>query len=271
MKKVLIVDDEKSFLLSLKDGLNIHRDRFAVLTAGDGEAALRVLQEEQVDLLVTDLRLPKMDGFELLSWVSRQQPQLPVIVMTAFSTPEIEARLARLPTLQFMEKPLDLGALQEAIFIGLEAGPKSYIRGISLATFLQLMRLEQKSCTLKISAADRIGYLFIQGGELLDAVYGESSGEPAALEIVGWDTAEIEMDGVCRRQLPVINTSIEHLLIEAFRIKDERGQRASTPLVSPGSRPTPTAAVAEGGTPPAPSGRRRKAYAAAGSLWIRVS
>ncbi len=227
MKKVLIVDDEKSFLLSLKDGLSINNDRFQVLTAENGHAAVEVLQAEPIDLLVTDLRLPKMDGFELLAWASRSQPQLPVIVMTAFSTPEIEARLAKLNTIQFLEKPLDLGVLQEGISIGLHAGPKSYIRGISLATFLQLMRLEQKSCTLKITAAGQIGYLYIKRGELLDAVYAELGGEAAALEIVSWDNAEIEMDGICRRQEPVIDSSIEHLLIEAFRIKDEKSQRSA--------------------------------------------
>ncbi len=225
MKKILIVDDEVSFLLSLKDGLDKHRNKFEVRTAENGLEAVDVLKQEHIDLLVTDLKLPEMNGFEILAWVSRHQPQLPVIVMSAFGTPEIEARLAKLDTLQFLEKPLDLEMLEEAIFNGLKAGGKSYIRGITPATFLQLMKAEQKNCTLKITAAGRPAYLYIRRGELIDAECDDLRGMPAALEIVSWDEAEIEMDGVCRRQEDVIRMPMEHLLIEAFRRKDEAAEQ----------------------------------------------
>ncbi len=233
MKKILIVDDEKSFLLSLKDGLSVHSDKFQILTAENGREAVDVLRSLSVDLLVTDLKLPEMNGFELLAWTSRHQPQLPVIVMSAFGTPEIEARLAKMDTLQFLEKPLDLEMLEEGIFNGLNAGGKSFIRGISLATFLQLMKVEKKNCTLKVSISAQSAYLYIQRGELIDAEYGALEGIEAALEIVGWDDAEIEMDGVCRRQEDVIRMPMEHLLIEAFKRKDEAEEleKAGSPVL----------------------------------------
>ncbi|HEY5674083.1 MAG TPA: response regulator, partial [Malonomonas sp.] len=230
MKRVLIVDDEKSFLLSLKDGLSAHSNRYQVVTAGNGREAVELLRAQPIDLLVTDLKLPEMDGFELLAWVSRHKAQLPVIVMTAFGTPEIEARLATMDALQYLEKPLDLQMLQEGIDSGLEAGAKSYIRGITLATFLQLMSIEQKNCTLKVTAGGSTGYLYISRGELRDAEYNALCGEAAALEIVGWENAEIEMDGICRRQEAVINLSLEHILIEAFRRKDEQAYRKKQQL-----------------------------------------
>ena len=222
MKRVLIVDDEKSFLLSLKDGLGHHCDKFQVLTAENGREAVAVLRALPIDLLVTDLKMPEMDGFELLAWVSRHKAQLPVIVLTAFGTPEIEARLAKMNTLQYLEKPLDFQMLQEGIFSGLESRDKSYIRGITLPTFLQLMSIEQKTCTLKVSCEGKLGYLYIRRGELLDAESEQQSGEAAALEIVTWENAEIEMDSICRRQQRSINLGLEHILIEAFRLKDER-------------------------------------------------
>jgi DNA-binding response OmpR family regulator len=233
MKRVLIVDDEKSFLLSLRDGLSAHRRDFHVLTAENGREAVAVLRTVPIDLLVTDLKLPVMDGFELLAWVSRQQPQLPVIVMTAFGTAEIEARLSRMNALQYLEKPLDLDMLREGIYNGLKEGPKSYIRGITLATFLQLMSAEQKNCTLKVTVGERHGYLFIRRGELIDAEYNGFQGEDAAMQIVGWENAEIEMDGICRRQQQVISLSMEHILIEAFRRKDEQMQKAPEQTVPP--------------------------------------
>ena len=118
VKKVLIVDDEVSFLLSLKDGLSAHRETFEVLTAENGKQAVEILNNNPIDLLVTDLKLPEMDGFELLAWSSRHQPQLPVIVMSAFGTPDIEARLAGMDTLAFLDKPLDLETLEKGILKG---------------------------------------------------------------------------------------------------------------------------------------------------------
>ena len=231
MKKILIVDDEKSFLLSLKDGLSVHSDKFQVLTAENGREAVDVLRSLPVDLLVTDLKLPEMNGFELLAWTSRHQPQLPVIVMSAFGTPEIEARLAKMDTLQFLDKPLDIHMLEEGIFNGLNAGGKSFIRGITLATFLQLMNVEKKNCTLKVSVSEQFAYLYIFRGELIDAEFGDLMGLDAALEVVGWNDAEIEMDGICRRQDDVINLSMAHLLIEAFKRKDEAAELVKSGLV----------------------------------------
>ena len=236
MKKILIVDDEKSFLLSLKDGLSNHKDKFDVLTAENGREAVEVLRSMSIDLLVTDLKLPEMNGFELLAWVSRHQPHLPVIVMSAFGTPEIEARLEKMDTLQFLEKPLDLAMLEEGIFNGLNAGGKSFIRGISLATFLQLMKAEKKNCTLKVIASDQPAYLYVRRGELIDAEVGDLGGKEAALEIVSWGDAEIEMDGICRRQDDVINMPMEHLLIEAFKLKDEAAEFEKTGLTEMAER-----------------------------------
>ena len=239
MKKLLIVDDETSFLLSLQDGLQKYRDRFEVLTAEDGHTAIETLRDEPVDLLVTDLKLPGMNGFEILAWVSRHQPQLPVIVMSAFGTPEIEARLARMDTLQFLDKPLDLQVLEESIFAGLQPRDKSFIRGITLATFLQLMKAEKKTCTLKVTSEGQSAALYIRGGELIDAAYDDLSGLPAVLEIVSWNDAEIEMDGICRRQEDVIQMPMEQLLIEAFKRKDEAAEAAVQQEASRKARPHP--------------------------------
>lgn len=248
MKRVLIVDDEKSFLLSLRDGLGAYRKDFQVLTAENGREAVAVLRTLPIDLLVTDLKLPVMDGFELLAWVSRQQPQMPVIVMTAFGTAEIEARLLKMNALQYLEKPLDLEMLREGIVNGLKEVTKSYIRGITLATFLQLMGAEQKNCTLKVSVGEQCGYLYIRRGELIDAEYADVQGEAAAMEIVIWENAEIEMDGVCRRQHQTIGLSMEHLLIEAFRRNDEklqRGKSAHPVAAQLAVEPEPLAAATE--------------------------
>ena len=222
MKKVLITDDEKSFLLSLQDGLRIHAEKFSIVTAENGREAVKLLQESSFDLLITDLEMPEMNGFELLAWVSRHVPQLPIIVMTAFGTPEIESRLAEFEALQYLEKPLDLNTLEKAILAGLENVAKSYICGISPATFLQLLHLEKKSCSLKIKSAHQVGYLYLLQGDLIDAECAELKGVDAAYQIVCWEKTEIEMENFCQRQETTITSSLESILLNASQQEDEQ-------------------------------------------------
>lgn len=104
----------------------------------------------------------------------------------------------------------------------IETGETSYIHGITLSTFLQLMRTEQKDCTLKVISANQSGYLYIRQGELIDAELADLSGEAAALEIIVWENVEIVMESTCQRNHVVINHSMEHILLDAFQRKDEQ-------------------------------------------------
>lgn len=229
MKTILIADDEKSFLLSLQDGFKVHEDQFSVLTAENGQDAVDILENHKVDLLITDLEMPTMNGFELLAWTTRKIPQLPIIVMTAFGTPEIESRLAAYESIRYLEKPLDLQTLEDAIFEGLAKDFKSYIQGITPASFLQLLQLEKKTCTLKVTSVNRTGYLYLIGGKLIDAEYDDLTGEQAAYKIVCWEQSEIELDTICRRQKGAITETLESILLNAHKIKDERTTSQENP------------------------------------------
>src|SRR3954453_19663028 len=93
-KTVLVVDDEPSVLFALSEGLSDRRGGVRVGTAANGIEAVGVLGAEAVDLGLTDLRMPDMDGFELLAFRRRNHASLPVILMTALGSPESPARLA---------------------------------------------------------------------------------------------------------------------------------------------------------------------------------
>jgi two-component system response regulator AtoC len=88
IKKVLIVDDDQEMLLSLKEGFEKYNATFSVLMAGDGLVATEKLEKETISLVITDLRMPRMDGFALLSKIMEQYPDIPVIIITGYSTPE---------------------------------------------------------------------------------------------------------------------------------------------------------------------------------------
>lgn len=112
IKKILIVDDEKIFLLSLVEGLGDGASslgrKFHFLTAGNGEKALKALESESIDLVITDLKMPVMDGFEFLSHMRKTYPDIPVIVISAFINSDVERRLSSLGVFHYLEKPFDL-------------------------------------------------------------------------------------------------------------------------------------------------------------------
>jgi CheY-like chemotaxis protein len=115
MKHVLIVEDEKTVQLTLLDGLRKYEKEFRVLTAENGVVAKEVLEKLPVDLVVTDLKMPGMDGFELLSLIRRNHPYIPVIVMTAFGNPELEKWLESVGIFAYLEKPVDFTELTNKI------------------------------------------------------------------------------------------------------------------------------------------------------------
>ncbi len=108
MKIILLVDDEKQILQSLAEGLCCYEHDWSVLTAENGRQGAAIIDSQMVDVVVTDLRMPMMNGYELLLHIRRTKPHLPVIVMTADWIPELENRLIPLGAVQCMKKPFDL-------------------------------------------------------------------------------------------------------------------------------------------------------------------
>lgn len=223
MKQVLIVDDEARLLKSIAAGLQNYKDNFEVLTALNGKAAVGILKTVEVDLVVTDLRMPEMDGFELLAYISHTHPFMPAVVMTAFATTEIEERVNKSGIFKLLEKPIDFDRLAETILESLEQeGKEGSVAGFSLANFLQLLAMEQKTCLLNINSGATNGYVYLNEGEIHAAVCGTTKGEEALYLLLACENARITF-----RKLPpnkirqMINKPLMSLLMEGMQYMDE--------------------------------------------------
>ena len=224
MMNVLIVDDEESFLASLAAGLREYSADFFVLTANNGKKAVQVLESTTVDLVVSDIRMPEMDGFELLAYMSTNFPSIPAIVMSAYWSPVVKERLETMGTRRFLEKPVDFQELAEAILEGLKPDFKGgSLKGISLAGFLQLIEMEQKTCLLEVySEEGDKGFFYFNKGSLYDAICDANRGVEAALEMIGWDRVEINFKNLPKKKVKQrIESEIISLLMEGMRLKDE--------------------------------------------------
>jgi CheY-like chemotaxis protein len=245
MKTVLIVDDDQGFLLSLQEMCKSQAEKFQVVMAGNGKEALDALNGNTIDLVVTDLKMPEMDGFELISQISKQRSIIPVIAMTAFGTPEMEDRLKTLGAFQYIEKPIDFNVLLKKIEDGLAAGSKGHVTGISLPSFLQLLELDHKTCTITANSGNKTGILFFENGELINAYTEPLDGLEAAFEIISWELAEIEIYNFCQNRKKIIEAPLGFILIESARFSDERKEKEAQESPPQPTEPPPALADSE--------------------------
>lgn len=220
MVSVLFVEDDPTVRMVVNQWFSRFRQTHEFVSVENGLAALEILRKRPFEVVVTDLLMPVMDGFELIAALSFEFPNLPVIVTTALEMRSLE-RLSGIGSFRILRKPFELDALGTAIDMEIEAVKHGAIFGVTLASFLQLVEVERKSCTLRVAADGEVGYLFFVDGALIDAEIGDETGLKAANRIVVLNRPEIQITPQARTRPNVINLPLSNLLLEAFRIKDE--------------------------------------------------
>jgi two-component system response regulator AtoC len=113
MNKILVVDDELNMRLVLKTLLS--KEGYEVVTASDGFEALRVLKNDDVKVIVTDLKMPKLDGMGLLDRVIREYPSTPVIIITAHGTIATAVDALKKGAFDYITKPFEQDELKSII------------------------------------------------------------------------------------------------------------------------------------------------------------
>jgi two-component system, NtrC family, response regulator AtoC len=112
-KQVLIVDDEPNLRKILSAQLT--RDGYDALTAEDGEQGLHLLREHHIDLIITDLKMPKVDGMTLLKRALEIEPELPVVLITAHGTIDTAVEALKRGAFDFVTKPFDKDEVRQIV------------------------------------------------------------------------------------------------------------------------------------------------------------
>src|SRR5918993_1769537 len=106
MARILVCDDQEMMRDSL--AANLAREGHDVVATGDGTVAVSKLEgSTRFDLLITDLKMPKMTGIELLAEAKRLRPDMPVVLMTAFATVNTAVEAMKLGAYDYIQKPFD--------------------------------------------------------------------------------------------------------------------------------------------------------------------
>ncbi|MFO7606510.1 MAG: response regulator [Desulfurivibrionaceae bacterium] len=258
MNNILVVDDEETVLVTMVEWFAsaFPDEDFNVLVASNGIEAVKALGSHKINLLITDLNMPKMDGFELLAHMNNEYPPVPIIVISAFATPDIKNKAKKLGALHFIPKPFASNDLEAIDYKKImrewnreESSDTGHVNGISLQSFLQLINLESKTCTLTIKSQGKTGVIYVNRGDLMNAKTGHLEGGKAAQEIISWNNEDLNIyiDNSCPETEKKIKYTIMSLLMENARLADEKSSQGA----EAGSQKVKEAAVAP--TPPSPS------------------
>jgi CheY-like chemotaxis protein/predicted regulator of Ras-like GTPase activity (Roadblock/LC7/MglB family) len=170
IRSILIVDDEPRVALFLSKALERLNPAYQVSVAHSGEEALQALNRSQVDLLVTDLRMPGISGLELIRWVRAASPQTRTILITAYGSDDVEAEARRLEASRYITKPFSVDDFARAVEEALRDGAISRPGLVALsddsfeAIVQQLESLRRDIDARCIFLADMLGQRLAEAG-----------------------------------------------------------------------------------------------------------
>ncbi|MEM1418634.1 MAG: response regulator, partial [Myxococcota bacterium] len=152
--QVLVADDEPNLRRVLS--AQLRRDGYDVHAVADGREALTVLGEHHVDVVISDLRMPELDGMGLLRETAAHHPDVPVILITAHGTIDTAVEALKLGAFDFVTKPFDRDELQAVV-----------------RKAARLRRLDESHASPAVAAPAEVGRFGIIGtSEGMHSVYG---------------------------------------------------------------------------------------------------
>lgn len=225
--KILLVDDDSDLLAMYQDILKDLPGDPEILTTDSGARAVMMLDEHPFRLLVTDLKMPRMDGLQLLSVVRRKHPNLRTIVLTSVVDEQFRSRVYALGVDLFWQKPStesEIAMFKECVASLVEREDQAGFRGVqskNLMDIIQLECLSQGSPVLRITNGPLVGKIWITQGELTDAEAGNLSGVEAFQHILSWKAGSFEVLSPEPDRPRTINIPYNALLLESAQAIDE--------------------------------------------------
>ena len=251
-QKILLLDDDEQMLDLNQELLKQLPSKPEVHVCNSGARAIAILESEPFTLLITDLRMPKMDGLQVLAIVRRKFPHLRIVVLTGLLDEEYRSRAYAQGVELFWQKPSsseEVKLFQDCIesLLSQETRNEGGFRGMqskSLVDLIQLECLSQSSSVLRVTQGSVEGKIWVQNGDIIDATAAHFTGEDAFKEILSWKGGNFEILPADPEHVRTIHNSYQGLLLDSAQAIDEsRGQQASVEQGSGAEGATPSGSV----------------------------
>jgi CheY-like chemotaxis protein len=231
--QILLLDDDQDLLEVYREILGRLPSKPEIHTATSGARALALLSSKPFSLLLCDLKMPKMDGLQVLAIVRRKFPHLRTAVLTSLLDEQFRVRAYAMGIDLYLEKPKsnkEITFLLDCIESLLDREQAGGFRGVqskSLVDLIQLECLSQSSSVLKISHGGLEGRIWIHEGEIIDAHTEGLTGVEAFRRILSWKDGSFEMLPHDPGRKRTIFSSYHGLLLETAQVLDEAQGRSA--------------------------------------------
>ena len=231
--KILILDDDPDWLETCRDFLAQLPSRPEIRIAASGVRALAMLDAQKFRVLICDLKMPRMDGLQVLSIVRRRFPDLRTVVLTGLQDDQFRSRSYALGVDLFWLKP-DMQQNSQMFLDCIESllgredtGGFRDAQPKNLLDVIQMECLGGNSSVLRITSGKAVAKIWFHHGELVDAAAEGADGEAAFRRILKWKAGTFESLPAEPEHARIITKSVESLLAEPDQNMDKN--------VNPGS------------------------------------
>lgn len=232
--RVLVVDDDPMFDGLVVDHLTEHGE-YNVISARSGEQALKLLEQNDVDVLVTDIKMPNTDGFELVTRIRQDFPHMSVIVISGYGRPKWLERGEESGGIQFLEKPVNFNhlkkllrkAVYEAVPVPREPStPEEEVDArmhagqaaqFPILDMIQICCIAERTGCVTLRRSNAEGQIYLDQGEIVHAECASGKGVEAFYELAKWSDADFSYENNVRPKTKSILKSWENLLYEGIR------------------------------------------------------
>jgi CheY-like chemotaxis protein len=233
--KILILDDDADWLDLSREMLSELPSQPDVRTASSAKRALALLDTEPFRLLICDLKMPRMDGLQVLAVVRRRYPELRTVVLSGLEDEEFRSRAYALGVDLFwlktdMQRNSKMFAecLESLLGSSVDGGFRG-IQSKSLMDIIQMECLSRSSTILRITRGPLVAKLWLQEGELIDAEAEGVRGEAAFQRILAWKSGTFENLPPEPNRERTITKPINALLLESAQAMDENANPSAEP------------------------------------------
>lgn len=234
MKKILIVLNDAILMSVFKSWVFRSQKKDSLLFAKDGKEAVEIIKSCPIDLLMTDLSLPEMDGLELVTGISLLYPELKIAFFIATASIGLNEKLKNLTSVYFINKPNSLREFIHLVSVMEVTGFQALsVANILIADFLELIECQKKTCLLSIEndANQQKGLIYFEHGVLYDAVYGDFKAELAVVEMLSWQHAKLIFKTLANKQFRrQIQSSLSSLIKGGSNLKAKAEEEAKNAL-----------------------------------------
>ncbi len=215
---VLVVEPDTLLREILVAGLGLGDRRLRVVAVAQPEGAMRVLETNDVNLVITELVFPAglPDGDAYLDQLRSMAPRVPILAFSAERASIVRLR-SRVDAL--LRKPAEMDDLLRTVQALLRRRRESVVRGLALETFLQMVQLERKSCTVTASVRGRQGRVWLRAGRVIEVEAEGLRGKEALFLLLTWIAPVLSVIDVCDTP-GSMDAAVQELLLEHFVNED---------------------------------------------------